>query len=70
MFPDFLVLAFVKACAWVDSLRGVGLRLDSDDGTGVKEDASGSKFDNTVCFCLAGEVVSGIRVYRETVCPQ
>ena len=38
--------------------------------TCINEDVGGTKLNYTICFGLAGEVVSGILVYREAMCTE
>ena len=70
MFLDFFGFAVVKAYAWVDSLRGVGFWLYGDYSAGINEDTDGTELNYTICFGLAGEIVSWIFVYRETMCTE
>jgi len=70
MFLNFFGFAVIKACAWVDSLCRVGFWLNGDHGAGINEDTDGTKLNYTICFGLAGEIVSGIFVYRETMCTE
>ena len=70
MFLDFFCFTIIKGRAGEDGLHGVGFWSDGDNSAGVKEDTGGSELDYTVRFGLAGEVVSRVLVYRESMCAE